>query len=97
MIRILLSILALVASGGANAWIIDPAPEIVTGEITAYAAQGPVSLAQATEMAQSRYPGRVARAETESRGGRRIHVIRILGADGRVRTVRIDAQTGAFL
>jgi len=97
MIRILISILALVASGGADAWIIAPTPEMAVDEITAYAAQGPVSLAQATELAQSRYPGRVVRAETESRGGRRIHNIRILDADGRVRTVRIDAQTGAFL
>ena len=97
MIRILISILALVASGGADAWIIAPVPAIETGEITAYAAQGPVSLAEATELAQSRYPGRVVRAETQSRGGRRIHTIRILGTDGSVRTVRIDAQTGAFL
>jgi uncharacterized membrane protein YkoI len=30
-------------------------------------------------------------------GDRVVHEIRILGDDGRVRTVRIDAQTGAFL
>jgi uncharacterized membrane protein YkoI len=30
-------------------------------------------------------------------GDRLIHEIRILGDDGRVRTVLIDAQTGAFL
>jgi hypothetical protein len=58
---------------------------------------GGVSLAQATSMAQSRFSGRVVRAETVERGDRTVHEIRILGEDGRVRTVRVDAQTGAFL
>jgi uncharacterized membrane protein YkoI len=61
------------------------------------AAEGPVSLSAATNLALSRYPGRVVRAETRVRSGRREHEIRILGDDSRVRTVRIDAQTGAFL
>lgn len=59
--------------------------------------RGGVSLAQATSMAQSRYQGRVVRAETTQMGDRTVHEIRILGDDGRVRTVRIDAQTGSFL
>jgi hypothetical protein len=58
---------------------------------------GGISLAQATAMAQSRFQGRVVRAETLQMGNRVVHEIRILGEDGRVRTVRIDAQTGAFL
>jgi hypothetical protein len=63
-----------------------------------FAAQrGGVSLAQATAMAQSRYQGRVVSAKTVMAGDRVIHEIRILGDDGRVRTVRIDAQTGSFL
>jgi uncharacterized membrane protein YkoI len=58
---------------------------------------GGVSLAQASSMAQSRYRGRVVRAETVQMGDRRVHEIRILGEDGRVHIVRIDAETGAFL
>jgi uncharacterized membrane protein YkoI len=58
---------------------------------------GGVSLAQASSMAQSRYQGRVVRAETVQMGDRRVHEIRILGEDGRVHIVRIDAETGAFL
>lgn len=61
------------------------------------AQRGGVSLAQATSMAQGRYQGRVVRAETTQMGDRTVHEIRILGDDGRVRTVRIDAQTGSFL
>src|SRR5688572_30574280 len=56
------------------------------------------ALQQATAMAQSRVPGRVVRAETVQMGDRVVHEIRILAEGGRtVRTVRIDAQTGAFL
>jgi len=67
----------------------------VEAPVEAFPAQrgGGVSLAQATAMATSRFPGRVVRAETVGM----VHEIRILGEDGRVRTVRIDAQTGAFL
>ena len=56
--------------------------------------RGQVSLAQAIEMAQRRYQGRVVRAETKTQNGQRVHEIRILGDDGRVRTVRINAQGG---
>jgi len=58
------------------------------------AQQGPISLEEATRIAQRQYKGRVVRAETKTRNGRRVHEIRILGDDGRVRTVRIDAQGG---
>ncbi|HJR68518.1 MAG TPA: PepSY domain-containing protein [Gammaproteobacteria bacterium] len=58
---------------------------------------GGVSLAQATRMAQSRFPGRVVRAEQVQMGDRVVYEIRILDAEGVVRNVRIDAQTGRFL
>jgi len=57
--------------------------------------QPTISLQEAVEIATRSYPGRVVRAETKTyQGGRAIHEIRILGADSRVRTVRIDAQGG---
>lgn len=71
----------------------EPLAEIVPAQ-----RGGGISLAQATAMARSRFPGRVVRAETVRLGDRAVHEIRILGEDGRtVRTVRIDAQTGSFL
>lgn len=90
-------LLALAAPLGARAWTVQPEETFEDSGTFCYAAQSSVSLAQATEIALGRYPGQVVRAETVARGGRRVHQIRILGADGRVRTVRIDAQTGAFL
>jgi uncharacterized membrane protein YkoI len=59
---------------------------------------GGISLAQATAMARSRFPGQVVRAQEVREGDRVIYEIRILGEDGRtVRNFRIDAQTGSFL
>lgn len=72
----------------------DP-PAFAAPEAEAWPAQrGGLSLQQAIEMAQRRYPGRVVRADTVMRNGRVVHVIRILGDDNRVRTVQIDAQAG---
>lgn len=64
------------------------------------AQQGGVSLEQAQRLATQRYPGRVVRAETTVRDGRRVHEIRILvegEGDPRMRIVRIDAESGRFL
>jgi uncharacterized membrane protein YkoI len=61
------------------------------------AQRGGISLSQATAIAQSRVPGRVVSAKTVMAGDRVIHEIRILGDDGRVRTVRVDAQSGAVM
>jgi uncharacterized membrane protein YkoI len=53
-----------------------------------------ISKDQAIEIAQHRYKARVVRAETSESDGRRFYVLRLLSDEGRVWTVRIDAQTG---
>ena len=90
----------LLGSGGAA--LAQPRPALLQfdGEtpVKAFAAQrGGISLAQATAMALGRYQGRVVRAETLMMGDRVVYEIRILGNDGRVHTVRVDAQTGSFM
>jgi len=65
----------------------------------AYAAQLPqrreLTLAEAITIAQAKYPGRVVRAQTIQLGNGAVHEIRIIGTDGNVHTVRVDARTGA--
>jgi len=56
-----------------------------------------VSLEDAIALARDRFPGRVVKAETDTSGGQRRHVVRIINDKGRVRTFRIDAQSGEFL
>jgi uncharacterized membrane protein YkoI len=53
-----------------------------------------ISKDQAIGIAQRRYKARVVRAESSESGGRRVYVLRMLSDQGRVWTVRIDAQTG---
>jgi len=55
---------------------------------------GGYSLDDAVELAQSRYRARAVKAETVAERGRRVHYIRLLNSEGRVWTVRIDAETG---
>lgn len=53
-----------------------------------------ISLDRAVEMAQSRYRAKAVKAETISSGDRRVHQIRLLSPEGKVWTVRVDAETG---
>lgn len=57
---------------------------------------GGVSLDQAVEMAQRRFRAKAVRAETVDSGGKRVHQIRLLSAEGKVWTVRVDAESGAM-
>jgi uncharacterized membrane protein YkoI len=55
-----------------------------------------VSLDQAVEMAQRRYRAKAVKAETVQSGERLVHNIRLLSAEGKVWTVRVDAKSGAM-
>jgi uncharacterized membrane protein YkoI len=54
-----------------------------------------LTLGEAIQLAQSRYPGRVVRAQTIQTGNGAVYDIRIIGNDGRVHNVTVDARTGA--
>lgn len=56
-----------------------------------------VSLDEAVARAERRHGARVVRAEERRNGDRVVYRIRLLGADGRVFEVTIDAATGAEL
>jgi uncharacterized membrane protein YkoI len=60
-------------------------------------AQSGISKDQAIEEAQRRYKARVVRAEVSEANGRRVYVLRLLSDEGRVWSVRIDAETGGEL
>jgi uncharacterized membrane protein YkoI len=55
-----------------------------------------VSLDQAVEMAQRRFRAKAVKAETVQSEGKRVHQIRLLNSEGRVWTVRVDAESGAM-
>ena len=68
--------------------LVDP-----RGRDSAYQSGG-MSLDEAVRMVESRYRARAVKAETINNGGRRVHEIRLLNADGKVWKVRVDADTG---
>jgi hypothetical protein len=53
-----------------------------------------LSLDQAVDLVQKRYDAKVVRAEESREGDHVVYRIRLLSADGRVFTVRVDARTG---
>ena len=57
-------------------------------------AERAVSLDEAVAQAERRYKARAVRAEEKAHGDRVEYRIRLLGDDGRVFEVRIDAATG---
>lgn len=57
-------------------------------------AERAISLDEAVAQAERRYKARAVRAEEKQRGERVEYRIRLLGDDGRVFEVRVDAATG---
>ena len=67
-------------------------PEPVTARHARFAS---LTLDQAIEMAERRFRARVVRAGVEEADGQLIYVLRLLSEQGRVWTVRVDAQSGS--
>jgi uncharacterized membrane protein YkoI len=55
-----------------------------------------VSLDQAADMAQRRFRAKAVKAQTDESGGRGGPQIRLLSSEGKVWTVRVDAESGAM-
>lgn len=56
-----------------------------------------MDLNSAVAQVRAQTGGRVLAASTKYVDGRPVHVVRVLTRDGRVRTFRIDAQSGSWL
>jgi uncharacterized membrane protein YkoI len=54
-------------------------------------------LSKILALAAARAPGDVIKVELEDEKGRLIYEVKMLGTDGRVREVELDAKTGAVL
>jgi uncharacterized membrane protein YkoI len=54
-----------------------------------------VSMEQAVKMTEKQYHARVVKAEAHKDDGRTVYVLRLLDESGHVRTVHVDAATGA--
>jgi uncharacterized membrane protein YkoI len=55
-----------------------------------------MSLDDAVQMVQQRFNARVVKAEERDENGRTVYHLRLLSSDGKVWTVKVDAQSGAI-
>lgn len=67
---------------------------IAEPNLVSAAPKGKVTLDDAVESVRDRTRGRVLSAETEQNNGGRVHHIKVLTRDGRVKRFRIDGASG---
>ena len=77
-------------SGGG---VVAPDPASAGGPM----ASDGVSLDEAAARVRRQTGGRIIKASSRTSNGRTVHYIRVLTADGRVFTVRVDAASGRVL
>jgi len=85
-------VVGLLFALGSNAWADDK-----EGKITDLVKDATVMIDQAIKTASENVPGTVVEAELEKKHGKTIWEVEVLGADGNVTEVHIDAGTGAVI
>jgi len=85
-------VVGLVLALGSNAWADDK-----EGKITELVKDATVTIDQAIKTASEKVPGTVVEAELEKKHGKTVWEVEVLGADGNVTEVHIDAATGAVI
>ncbi len=93
LLTILLLSIALTASGQSLAIQVEAGTtEKTTPQALSVMQSNGDSLSQAVEQVQRQYNGKIVSAETQVSGNRETHVIRVLTADGKVKTVRVAGK-----
>jgi uncharacterized membrane protein YkoI len=85
-------IVGLLFALGSSAWADDK-----EGKITDLVKDAKVTIDQAIKTASEKVPGTVVEAELEKKHGKTVWEVEVLGADGNVTEVHIDAATGAVI
>jgi len=77
---------------GAPAWADEK-----EGRVADLAKESKTTIDQAIKTASEKVPGTVVEAELEKKHGKTVWEVEVLGADGNVTEVHIDAATGAVI
>jgi hypothetical protein len=80
---------------GSPAWSDEKKDE--EGEIAAMAKDAKVTIEQAIKTATEKVPGTVVEAELEKKHDKTVWEVEVLGADGKVTEVHVDAATGTVI
>ena len=89
---ITVAIVGLLFALGFSAWADDK-----EGKISDLVKDATVTIDQAIKTASEKVPGTVVEAELEKKHGKTVWEIEVLGADGNVTEVHIDAGTGTVI
>ena len=85
-------VVGLLFALGSSAWADDK-----EGKATDLVKDAKVTIDQAIKTASEKVPGTVVEAELEKKHGKTVWEVEVLGADGNVTEVHIDAATGAVI
>lgn len=85
-------VVGLLFALGSSAWADDK-----EGKVTDLVKDAKVTIDQAIKTASEKVPGTVVEAELEKKHGKTVWEVEVLGADGNVTEVHIDAATGAVI
>ena len=85
-------VVGLLFALGSSAWADDK-----EGKVTDLVKEAKVTIDQAIKTASEAVPGTVVEAELEKKHGKTVWEVEVLGADGNVTEVHIDAATGAVI
>jgi uncharacterized membrane protein YkoI len=83
---------SLLLGSGTTAWSDDK-----EGKITDLVKDAKVTAEQAIKTAMEKVPGTVVEAELEKKHGKTVWEVEVLGADGKITEVHIDAATGTVI
>jgi hypothetical protein len=97
-----LGIVTVIAVGivlalGSPAWSDKGKKDREEGNIAEMAKEAKVTVDQAIKTATEKVPGTVVEAELEKKHDKTVWEVEVLGADGNVTEVHIDAATGAVI
>lgn len=90
-------ILALAVGAGMVLWSPAWSDEKKGGEIAAMAKDAQVTISQAIQTASQKIPGTVVEAELEKKQAKTTWKVKVLGADGKLTKVYVDAATGTVI
>jgi len=82
----------LVMAFSVTAWSDDK-----EGNVADFVKDAKVTIDQAIKTAQEKVPGTVVEAELEKKHGKTVWEVEVVGADGKVTEVHIDAATGTVI
>ena len=85
-------VVGLLFALGSTAWADDK-----ESKITDLVKDATITIDQAIKTASEKVPGTVVEAELEKKHGKTVWEVEVLGADGNVTEVHIDAATGAVI